>query len=427
MGEAKRRRAAAAAVPNVALSKQVTLPQRVLDSAAKSFEGFWKLAEMIRQNPHLLQGTTGPWHSWCYLPVNAVTGIVAHLLRGQMSPGEVERNLISQTRLLTAVSAWRMTKGVYLFDPTTVKEMAESEVDDDFPDELFFHLPDWCPYVATPGLQIKEGLFIHGFFAYIDDRAHGNRQRFPPELNFEILIDPALSSVEELRVAGLFSPEVRTEAFAELEQGRIAESTLSTRLAELAKTKEYIHMHMNIPLGQGRFTKAFQEQTRELVELQPAGALAEAMSTGSEADIKWVTHFFGQLQARLASLLLYLVSEAPDITPQGERADARNRVVSNEKRGIRTFQAPRVNAWEVGFRIGAEIRAFEERTGNSGEATGTGTGKRPHVRKAHWHSFWTGRRDHPEERKRRVKWLPPIPVKVGDSSDLVPTVHKVVQ
>ena len=33
---------------------------------------------------------------------------------------------------------------------------------------------------------------------------------------------------------------------------------------------------------------------------------------------------------------------------------------------------------------------------------------RPHWRRAHWHSYWTGPRD--GERIARLKWIPPIPV-----------------
>ena len=51
---------------------------------------------------------------------------------------------------------------------------------------------------------------------------------------------------------------------------------------------------------------------------------------------------------------------------------------------------------------------------------------RPHYRRAHWHSFWRGPRSKPEEREITVKWIPPIPVNLGDvDEDLVPVVRKV--
>lgn len=85
MGEAKRRKAEAARAPqqaDIALTKQMTLPQRVLDNAAKGLDGFWRVVDILREKPTFIQGTTGPWNPWCYMPVNAVAGIVTHLVRG---------------------------------------------------------------------------------------------------------------------------------------------------------------------------------------------------------------------------------------------------------------------------------------------------------------------------------------------------------
>jgi hypothetical protein len=430
MGEAKKRKAEASLQPQVEevlLTRQMTLPQRVLENASKGMDGFWRVAEALRQKPTIIEGSTGPWNSWSYLPVNAVVGIVAHLYRDQMTPLEVERVWMHKCRLLTAVSAWRMTKGVYVFDPEVAKALAESEVEEDLPDELFLQLPDWCPYISTPGLKLKEGLVIHGFFAYVDDRAHGNRQFHPPELNFEILVDPHLSSEEALGSSVIGDAEIQAALMPELQEGTLDVKGLIARVVELAREREYAHMHMNIPLGQGKFSKAFLEQTRNLGVADPGNPLASALTDENTAeDMLELTRFFGMMQARLGALLLYLVSDKADISPEGDQTVTRSRITTNERRGIRNFQAPKIKPWEVGFRIGAEIRAFEERNKEAAEHLGTGTAMRPHVRRAHWHSFWTGPRDQPQQRRKRVRWLPPTPVNVSHSDDLVPTMHKVV-
>ena len=59
-------------------------------------------------------------------------------------------------------------------------------------------------------------------------------------------------------------------------------------------------------------------------------------------------------------------------------------------------------------------------------ATGR-TRPRAHVRRAHWHGFWTGPRDpeRAEERRFDLRWLPPIPVAVDDVNDLPVTVRPV--
>lgn len=47
---------------------------------------------------------------------------------------------------------------------------------------------------------------------------------------------------------------------------------------------------------------------------------------------------------------------------------------------------------------------------------------RPHIRRAHWHSFWVGSGD---DKKINVKWLPPIAVNLDD--DALPAVVRKVE
>jgi hypothetical protein len=48
-----------------------------------------------------------------------------------------------------------------------------------------------------------------------------------------------------------------------------------------------------------------------------------------------------------------------------------------------------------------------------------------HVRRAHWHAFWTGPKASTEERKLILHWLPPIAVNVDDAAAVIPTLHPV--
>lgn len=84
--------------------------------------------------------------------------------------------------------------------------------------------------------------------------------------------------------------------------------------------------------------------------------------------------------------------------------------------------------WDVGQRIGTSIRKYrntkeyEITDENQNNAPGSHASPRPHVRRAHWHSFWTGPRE--GNRKLIVRWLPPIPIGVDDEDN--PTViHEV--
>lgn len=76
--------------------------------------------------------------------------------------------------------------------------------------------------------------------------------------------------------------------------------------------------------------------------------------------------------------------------------------------------------------MGAALRrAKSQQPDTPIDAEGAGEGNpsaghrspRPHYRRAHWHSFWTGPRGKPEEREIILKWLPPIPVGIAELDD----------
>lgn len=93
-----------------------------------------------------------------------------------------------------------------------------------------------------------------------------------------------------------------------------------------------------------------------------------------------------------------------------------------QKVGKRTnTETVRMLGAKIGSAIGAARRV--------GYAPHQGTGERtmaPHVRRAHWQSFWTGKRKGREDGKFGdelvVKWIPPIPVNQG-AGEVTETVH----
>lgn len=76
------------------------------------------------------------------------------------------------------------------------------------------------------------------------------------------------------------------------------------------------------------------------------------------------------------------------------------------KGGWRLFppDKPRVHILGAGF--GRQIRA-----GREAARSGSHAGPRPHIRRAHWHSYWTGPK---AAQKIVVHWLPPIPVAMAE-------------
>ena len=76
---------------------------------------------------------------------------------------------------------------------------------------------------------------------------------------------------------------------------------------------------------------------------------------------------------------------------------------------------------EVGYRIGAELRRYERyRTERSPHKGGT---VRPHMRRGHWHHYWTGPRN--GERRLVLKWIAPTLVGSKGQGIESATVHMV--
>ena len=82
-------------------------------------------------------------------------------------------------------------------------------------------------------------------------------------------------------------------------------------------------------------------------------------------------------------------------------------------KGVRENRAKRRSSatWhDVGYRIGADLRAYRRYArAESGHRGGT---VRPHMRRAHWHRYWTGPMD--GERRLVLKWLAPTAVNGGE-------------
>lgn len=116
----------------------------------------------------------------------------------------------------------------------------------------------------------------------------------------------------------------------------------------------------------------------------------------------------------IVSLVLYLCSDAPDYdgADRPTMPTARQTKHGPKERGA---EVPRV--WDVGLRMGAALRAAV-RQERAEPGDGTHASPRPHVRRAHWHLYWSGeKRGTP-----RVKWLSPVLVGGGEN---VATVREV--
>lgn len=263
-------------------------------------------------------------------------------------------NMARHVSPINTLACWRMTQGIYRFDPALYESLVDTPLTGDLPADVLTRLPEWCLYLETPGLHV---LKIDGGKA---DLA-GAWVRNDIENGW-----PALLITLDI-------PEApRPESATIILRGTLDESVEAT-------LKEW--------------DSAGDGMSRKVADyLRP-----------------------------IVNLVLYLVG-SDDIS--GAHGAPGNPEPKRTRRGgVKLFAAEGPRSWEVGVRMGSALRrayhAAEVQLG------GTHSGPRPHVRRAHWHSFWTGKIGS-EERRLKPRWLPPIPVNLDDP-DSIPAVIRPVK
>lgn len=344
----------------------------ILETVGRAYPQAWRLAERMRAE----RGRALPnWPQWCFLPLQGAGAIVS----GGAEDIPFERG--HHAAILAALAAWRMTQGIYRFDPALYEALIDTELDRELPRDPLYRLPEWCVYIETPGLVWTAGSErrpIHGVWAHLDwdESAAGE-----PREELRLLLDTAREPQEAL---------------------------------------DPLHGCIPVPLilGEGSIADALER----LVD----SAAREARRRGLDPPA-------GLLDARLVartiwpavSLALYLCSDEPEIGDGSARPG--NPRPKRTRRGLRLFPADKPTAWDVGVRLGAALAAARQREQAAGEAQEAGGEARPrarpraHIRRAHWHTFLAGA----GRAERRLKWLPPIGVNVRGAEDLPAVIRRV--
>jgi hypothetical protein len=242
----------------------------------------------------------------------------------------------------------------------------ETPLTGDIPHDILFNLPEWCVYVETPGLMLF-GRELAGYFAYLEyDVADGRK-----ELRF------ALDYID---------------------------------------ADKPILMSQMLHLGPWPLVEAVRK-VFEVAEKNLLGFVPETPVEEIYAEF-----------APLVSLLLYICAVNGEIRGKGDRGPGRPTPVKT-KRGPRLFPPQKVTVWDVGVRMGAALRLARETVEKStSETVREDEGQkraspRPHVRRAHWHGYWTGPRD--RERKFILHWISPVLVSGKTDSDMPVTIRPV--
>jgi len=341
-------------------------PANLLKLTAKAWPNVWENMKRFRANKGVL---LPDWPDWCYLPVAAGVEIT----RKGKALEVKERDLEEKTKhpyVVTAAAAWRITKGVYRFDPDLYNELVSQPMDQSIPADVLKRLPEWCVYIETPNMRFLQNPVL-GFWAFLD-------------------YNEVLNTVE------LFF-------LLEMPNG------------------EYF------PIFAGYGEKTIEESYKNLENMpqdaQTSSVWKDYRDSISAEELEIVRNRFANGITPFIQLTLYLCAENADMIDVPRHPT--NRVRMSGQVDVKKD----VRVWMVGERIGSSLRKYRNkeilRYLNNEPMGGSHASPRPHVRRAHWHHFWTGSKN-PQNQNRKLvlRWLSPIPVNADDNEGPVVT-HEV--
>lgn len=279
-------------------------------------------------------------------------------------------------------------------------------------------LPDWPQWCFMP---------LSGWYSIVSNDA--GMDRLPPDLLGDVSRLAALGAWRYTQGIYRFHPEIYESLRKTALKGKLP-SEIFTRLPEWCVYIEtpgmmmeggkvfgfFVHLEHDagdgrmelrflmdserelfpyiMHLGEWTVEEAFQRTTRETNKHR--GVVSKGLPT-----IPKVVH---ETVQPYLSLVIYLCSQEPEY--KGGRAPNWPRP-KRTKKGWRLFPAKHPRIWTMGQETGEAIaRAHRQPYQQTGERSRP----EPHIRRAHWHGFWTGPMD--GERRFEYKWLPPIPVNV---------------
>ena len=299
------------------------------------------------------------WPSWCYIPIKKLFEMIFQITKDYNS-----MRYVPFAQVLSALCPWRASKQIYIMDPDAEKIICDSS-DSNIPSEFLLKLPYPCFYIKTNYLTFYNKK-IDGFFAYLDYDTEKKQ--------------------EELRFLFLYPDKTYTAFWISLMVDTIDKNF----------KLYYDEIKSNID------RKTFDQVKEHTANLQ--NEIRKALN-----------------------LVLYILSINADIH------ERKRDVPYNPPK---TFDGIRDNfreikEWDVGVIIGSAIRKRENEQKNKTEINDSeddeegqsNNHRRPHMRRGHWHHYWTGPKN--GDRKLILKWV--APVFIGLRTDNDPVVARIVK
>lgn len=139
------------------------------------------------------------------------------------------------------------------------------------------------------------------------------------------------------------------------------------------------------------------------VNAQSVGMTKETLYEEVDTVAKWQSMHI----QHCLSLLLYLCSDEPDIERVENELPHRPKP-KKTKKGLRLFPPKKPKVWDIGQHVAEQLAQLPpEPTGETRDSP------RAHIRRAHWHGYWTGKKG-TSERKFIYHWLPPMVINAAE-------------
>lgn len=336
------------------------LPLKLLNRISGAYPLAWE--QMRYFHEHNGRDGLTRWADWCYAPMATALAVASYESAARTVGEQIGQ--VARAAEIAALAPWRLGKEVFCLD-AELEQLLYSQADDvGIPSEVLLRIPYQAFYVQTNSLTF-DGAPYHGFFVHLEqDANNGDR-----ELRLLLLKD----SCETLPIP------------IHIDDKTVYDS-VQTLLAQAR-----------------RAMSGNPEWKRRLI--MPV-AYIDRLS---------------ELTQKLLQIVFYLVAVNSDVAPNREQT------VAMKRGAVIKDRYSEIRKWDVGFRVGAALRAHKAQTEQnadvSNDAGSAPASPRPHIRRAHWHHYWTGRRDLPEERKLILKWQ--APTFVGTQEDPPVTLHEV--
>lgn len=314
---------------------------------------------------HMGNGRNGlpSWPTWCYAPMAAASAVAS---RSFPNTYDGHISAMPYAQAIAALAPWRLSKEVFVMDEGMQELLFEQADDLKLDPDTLLCLPYPCFYIQfAPNTEFFDTLY-DGVFVHLEyDTETGDR---------------------ELRLLYLKASGRTMGVPIHIDAGTIEES-IDRTLDEA---------YSNVPSEQHEIRRAL---------------LAE-----SAANDEMALAYKKTLQ-----LVLYVCAQNAEIAPSSEQAFYTRRSTTIKDRYAE------IRKWDVGVRIGNAVRAYKRRSASSPESSGTHSSPRPHMRRGHWHSFWTGPKAAASERKLILKWVAPTFVCVSEDKDMPVTLHHITE